>query len=159
MRLATNRRPIRAAAVLVAAVLAGIAASRSFGQGVRGVTRQMVTLPPTFLLPPAPVSTQAVVIVRVKPRLDPVKAAEARRALQARVLEFQRQRAAAGAPTAQYDLGMRYLKGDGVEQNTELARHWLELSAKGGNKQAARVLEDLRPPKEDRRADPPVGPR
>lgn len=146
MRLAIYRKrtPIRTAALVAAAALVGISAVNGRAQGVRGVTRQTVTLPPTFLLPPAPVATQRVVIVRIEPPLDPDKAAEVRSAREARVLEFQRRRAAAGAPTAQYDLGMRYLKGDGVEQNAALARHWLELSAKGGNKQAARTLESLR---------------
>jgi TPR repeat protein len=59
------------------------------------------------------------------------------------VLAFQQQRAQESSTSAQYELGMRYLKGDGVEKDTRQARHWLELAAKGGNTEARYKLDHL----------------
>ncbi len=58
-----------------------------------------------------------------------------------RIVDFQRQKAISGNPTSQYDLGMRYLKGDGVEQDREQALRWLKMSNQGGNSRAAKQLE------------------
>lgn len=60
--------------------------------------------------------------------------------LEDRIVSFQRQNAISGNRTAQYDLGMRYLKGDGVTKDKAQAKHWLELSAKNGNGRAAKQL-------------------
>lgn len=60
-----------------------------------------------------------------------------------KTIEFQKKQAEAGAPTAQYDLGTRYLKGDGVEKDLELAKKWLNASATNGNAQAAKKLLEL----------------
>ena len=60
-----------------------------------------------------------------------------------KTVEYQKQRAEEGSATSQYDLGMRYLKGDGVEKDLELARKWLTKSAEGGNSQAKEKLSDL----------------
>jgi hypothetical protein len=85
--------------------------------------------------------------------VDPAKAKAAKAEQDQKVIEFQKQRAASGSASAQYDLGVRYLDGDGVEKNPELARKWLEASAKNGNRQAAKKLESLKaapiPPKAD----------
>jgi TPR repeat protein len=61
-----------------------------------------------------------------------------------KAVEFQKKRAAEGVASAQYDLGVRYLKGDGVEKNLDEARKWLDASAKQGNSMAAKKLEDLK---------------
>jgi TPR repeat protein len=61
-----------------------------------------------------------------------------------RTVEFQKARAEAGSETAQYDLGVRYMKGDGVKRDFVLARTWLEASAKQGNSGAAKKLEELK---------------
>ena len=60
-----------------------------------------------------------------------------------KTVEFQKKRADAGAPTAQYDLGIRYLTGDGVEKDGELARKWLKAAATNGNSQAVKKLAEL----------------
>lgn len=60
-----------------------------------------------------------------------------------KVLEFQKRRAASGSPVAQYDLGLRYLSGDGVEQDREQARRLLLKSAEGGNADARLRVSQL----------------
>lgn len=60
-----------------------------------------------------------------------------------RVVEFQTKRAEGGSAQAQYDIGLRYLTGDGVERDETKAREWLQKSADGGNNQAKRKLETL----------------
>jgi len=46
-------------------------------------------------------------------------------------------------PGAMYRIGMLYLEGKGVPQNTETAIKWLELGAKGGAGWASEALTDL----------------
>lgn len=60
-----------------------------------------------------------------------------------RVLKFQRDQAEKGSASAQYDLGMRYLKGDGVQKNEVLARAWLEKAALQDDAQAKAALKQL----------------
>ncbi len=60
-----------------------------------------------------------------------------------RIINFQRQNAISGNPSSQYDLGMRYVKGDGVEQDDKQALEWLKLSAKSGNGRAKKELAAL----------------
>ena len=60
-----------------------------------------------------------------------------------KTIDYQKKRAEEGSATSQYDLGMRYLKGDGLEKNLELARKWLTKSADGGNSQAKEKLSNL----------------
>ena len=79
--------------------------------------------------PPAP----------VKPKTDAEKAE-----LLKKTIESERRRAEAGSDAAQYDVGMRYYRGDGVEKNLEQARKWLEMSAKQGNETAAKRLEEVK---------------
>jgi TPR repeat protein len=43
----------------------------------------------------------------------------------------------------QWDLGKRYLTGDGVEPDLETARKWISLAAKQGHKEAQRKLSQL----------------
>ena len=61
----------------------------------------------------------------------------------AKVVEFQKQRAAAGSASAQFDLGCRYFEGIGVPKDLELARQWLTKSAEQGNAQAKAKLTEL----------------
>ncbi len=49
----------------------------------------------------------------------------------------QVQRAQAGDPTDQYNLGLRYLTGQGVEKNPDLARRWIQAAATNSNPEAA----------------------
>jgi len=60
-----------------------------------------------------------------------------------RIIEFQKQNAISGNRSAQYDLGMRYLKGDGVEQDDALALQWLKNAAQAGHSRAEKELPAL----------------
>lgn len=60
-----------------------------------------------------------------------------------KVLNNQKRLAEQGYPSAQYDLGLRYLTGNGVEKNLDLARQWLQKSAQNGNADASRKLSQL----------------
>ena len=91
---------------------------------------------------PAPASTAqpqpAVPAVAVREK-SPEEKAEALR----KTIEFQKARAAEGSSSAQYDLGMRYLNGDGLEKNLELAKKWLQRAADQDNTQAKQQLQLL----------------
>ncbi|MBM3876247.1 MAG: hypothetical protein FJ386_05950 [Verrucomicrobia bacterium] len=60
-----------------------------------------------------------------------------------KVVASQMDRAAKGSDTAQYDLGVRYLTGDGVEKDANIAEYWLKQSAAQGNSQARAKLSRL----------------
>lgn len=60
-----------------------------------------------------------------------------------RVINFQRQNAVSGNPSSQYDLGMRYVKGAGVEKDDKQAMEWLKLAAQNGNSRAQKELTAL----------------
>ncbi len=112
-----------------------------FGQ-ISSVTRRTVQkpAPQNFFFPPVAPATGTVVIAvreRSPEELD---------AIQRKTVEFQKQRAEAGSDTAQYDLAVRYLKGEGVQRDLERARRWLEKSAKAGNSLAAKKLKELPAP-------------
>jgi hypothetical protein len=66
-----------------------------------------------------------------------------------RVIEFQKQRAREGSASAAYELGLRYLKGDGVEKDAALARQWLKQAADAGHAEARKKLAAIAvPPKQ-----------
>jgi TPR repeat protein len=50
--------------------------------------------------------------------------------LVARTVAFQKQRAESGSAQAQYDLGLRFLSGDGVEKDESAGKAWLQKAAK-----------------------------
>ena len=60
-----------------------------------------------------------------------------------KAVDFQKKRAEEGSGQAQYDLGVRYLKGDGVQRNDPLGREWLQKSANNGYIHAQRKLDEL----------------
>jgi len=60
-----------------------------------------------------------------------------------KVVASQMDRAEKGSDTAQYDLGLRYLTGDGVEKDGNLAEYWLRKSAEQGNSQAKAKLNSI----------------
>ena len=95
--------------------------------------------------PARPVTAPAAVRI-VQPTVDPAKAKAAKEEALRRTVEFQKKRAEEGSESAQYELGMRYLKGDGLEKNETAARRWLALSSKNGYGPATRKLEDLDKP-------------
>ena len=103
------------------------------------------------LAKPQPASTNAVAPlvsptpppVPSVPVADPEKAREEKEAVARKTAEFVRQRAEGGSASAQYDLGKRYMIGDGVEKNFTKARQWLQASAKQGNEMAVAKLAEL----------------
>lgn len=71
------------------------------------------------------------------------KSAEEKQEIVERTVEYQRKRAEKGNDVAQYDYGMRFLRGEGVEKDLATARKWLERSAAQGNSLAKKQIEDL----------------
>src|SRR6185436_14435359 len=69
---------------------------------------------PSMIVDPKAMKQQVIVIVPEK-QLTPQEIAKREQ----KKLEFQTTQAEAGRDFAQYDMGMRYLKGDGVAQNSE----------------------------------------
>jgi TPR repeat protein len=106
----------------------------------RGLTRRIAPLLPARTAPPSAPQ------VRTAPpaQVDPAKAAAAKDDVDKKRLEYQRKRAEAGSEFAQYDLGIRYLTGDGVEKNTNTAKMWLEKAAKNDNSAAKKKLQELK---------------
>jgi len=115
---------------------------------ISSVTRRTLQTPPTLTFF---VSTNAVAVApppviviapqRPKEKTDAEKAEE-----QQRIIAFVKLRAEAGKAAFQYDLGLRYLKGDGVEPDLELARKWIGAAVKQGHEQARKKLEELEKP-------------
>jgi len=60
------------------------------------------------------------------------------------MIEFQKKRAAEGSPSAQYELGLRYLAGDGVEQDEAAGMKLLEQSAAQDYTLAKKKVEELK---------------
>ncbi len=121
-------------------------------QSARQLTRRIVPPPPNQTParptpPPAPARPPAVVPPQppaaAPAPVDPEKEKAKKEEVLKKTIEFQKKRAAEGSPSAQYDLGMRYLTGDGLERNEELARKWLEESAKNDYLRAKAKLEEL----------------
>lgn len=76
-------------------------------------------------------------------RVDPEKAKREKEELVKRTISFQMKRAEQGSPSAQYELGLRYLTGDGLEKDEALALKWLQKSAKSGYSPAKIKLDAL----------------
>jgi len=114
---------------------------------ISSVTRRTLQTPPaiTVFVSTNTVAVAPPVIVaapqRTKEKTEAEKADE-----QQRIVAFLKLRAEAGKAAFQYDLGLRYLKGDGVEPDLELARKWIGAAAKQGHEQARKKLEELEKP-------------
>lgn len=65
---------------------------------------------------------------------------EQKRATQSKVIAYQLSQASNGYPSFQYEIGKRFLNGDGVEANRDLALHWLRAACTNGNEQASNLL-------------------
>jgi hypothetical protein len=63
-----------------------------------------------------------------------------------RLLKFQQQKAAEGNGYGQYELGLRYLNGRGVETNHALAIHWFRAACTNGYSGASNQLFKLSVP-------------
>jgi len=136
------------ACIIVVGWAAQVALTPSALAQYRGARDYMKRLSPPAPAPARPGAPPAVVapapaIVPAQP-VDPEKAKAEKEAAVKRVVEFQKKRAEAGSATAQYDLAMRYLKGDGVEKDLALAKKWLQAAAKNGHTLAPKKLEELK---------------
>lgn len=63
--------------------------------------------------------------------------------LDQRVLAMQLRQAQDGIPEAQYEVGKRFLKGDGVEKSEAKAAGWLEKAANQNNREAVALLKSI----------------
>ena len=92
------------------------------------------------------------------PPVDPEKDRAEKEATLKRTIEFQKMRAEHGSATAQYDLGVRYMNGDGVDKDLPQARKWLEAAAKNGHTWAPKKLEELTQLEKDAGLEAPLKP-
>jgi TPR repeat protein len=76
--------------------------------------------------------------------VDPAKVAAQKSKSERDLLEWQKKRAEAGSDNAQYELGVRYLTGNGVDKDEKVGMEWLTKAAKSGNFQAKKKLEELK---------------
>jgi TPR repeat protein len=90
----------------------------------------------TFSDPPKAVTT------------SPEESKKRKEAAEANALKWHQQLADKGDPYGQYRMGVRYLKGDGVTNNVELARDYLSKSAAQGYADASAELLKMAKPKD-----------
>ena len=106
----------------------------------RAANRTSASKPAPTPPAPAPANTNTAVPAPPPPT-DPEKA---RLETVKKTIEFQKKRAAEGSPSAQYELGLRYLNGDGVEKDEAGGMKLLEESAKQDYTLAKRKLDELK---------------
>jgi TPR repeat protein len=136
----------------LASLVLALTAPAGHAQSARQLTRKVVpqpanqppakqpTTPPAATRPPAVAPAQPTVTpAPVDPEKEKAKQAEALK----KTIEFQKKRAEEGSPSAQYELAMRYLRGDGLEKDVETGRKWLEKSAGKDYSPAKKKLEEL----------------
>ncbi len=83
------------------------------------------------------------VLIRPAAKPDPEKVEAEKQRLSKNLLEFQQMRADQGSSRAQYDMGVRYLNGDGVEQDKTKAVDLFKKASAGGESMANRKLTQL----------------
>lgn len=138
--------------VCLAAVACALVTSDTLAQSARQLTRKIVppatnqppsrqTPPPSVARPAAPVPPQPTAAAPAP--VDPAKEKAKQEEVLKKTIEFQKKRAAEGSPSAQYELGLRYLHGDGLEKNEAEGHKWIEQSAKNDYTQAKKKLEEL----------------
>jgi TPR repeat protein len=135
-----------ARALLFVALTLSLSSGQTLAQSARQLTRKIVPQPAQPAQPaPATVRPQPGPAPAPAPAapIDPAKAAAEKAEQDKRVVEFQKKRAEQGSASAQYDLGLRYLEGNGVAADEATARKWLTEAGNNGNKAAARKLKEL----------------
>jgi TPR repeat protein len=140
--------------IFLAVIAPLLASSIACAQSARQLTRRIV--PPANNPPPskgAPASKPAPAPPVVAPANTntvvpapppPADAEKAKMETLKKNIEFQKKRAAEGSPSAQYELGLRYLNGDGVEKDEAGGMKLLEASAKQDYTLAKRKLDELK---------------
>ncbi|MGV3774330.1 MAG: tetratricopeptide repeat protein [Verrucomicrobiales bacterium] len=113
---------------------------------------------PPALMPPAPAASaptsgELVVIAPPKPKFryayrptvppSPEKIEAERQKTIANTIAWEKLRAEAGSERAQYALGLRYVKGDGVPQNVPLGSSYLRKAADNGYAPAEREWQRI----------------
>jgi TPR repeat protein len=122
------------------------AVSAQVGTSPRTLTRRIAPPPPPSARPaqvatPAPGAAAQPAAPLSKAAQDSQNAKAA--AEDKKKLDWQKERAAAGSASVQYDLAIRYLDGKGVEKDAAEAKKWLKESAKSGNEKAKAKLAEL----------------
>ncbi|MSU37316.1 MAG: hypothetical protein EXS36_19910 [Pedosphaera sp.] len=92
--------------------------------------------------PPA-ASAQAAPPLAVAKPVDKAKVAAEKEEAKQRLVAYQKDRAEQGSARSQYDVGLRYLTGDGVGQDVKVGREWLKKSAAQNNDDAVAKLKEL----------------
>jgi TPR repeat protein len=101
--------------------------------------KSVAPVTPGMLVDPKAARPTTIVII---PQEKPItKAEKAKR--DRKTFEFHYTQAEAGRDFAQYEMGLRYLKGDGVAQDLAEARRWFTLAAEQNYTLAIRKLAEL----------------
>src|SRR5262249_23555133 len=90
--------------------------------------------------PAAPATATNLAVPTPPPPADPEKA---KQETLKRTIEFLKKRVTEGSPSGEYELGLHYLKGEGVEKDEAKGRELLEQSAKNDYTLAKNKLEEL----------------
>ena len=61
-----------------------------------------------------------------------------------RVVDYQLRQASNGSSSFQIEIGKRYLRGDGLEVNTNMAIYWLQSACTNGESEASNLLARIR---------------
>lgn len=71
---------------------------------------------------------------------------------------LDRQKAQTGVASSQYDLGMRFLTGSGVDKDTNAALAWFQKAAANGSSEAKELLEAFKKESSNEKPNPEVRP-
>ena len=115
--------------MLLGLVLLASEAQAQF-RGARDYTKRIAPqLPPPPARPVTPAQPAGTPAAPAKPT-DPAIAKAEKDEATKKLIAYQKERAEAGSESCQLAMGVRYMTGDGVEQDLALSRKWLEASAK-----------------------------
>lgn len=128
-------------------LLAALSLANAHAQSARQLTKRIapLTTPPAPRAVPGTGGAAAAAGVAPSAPANPAVVAAQKSQTDKNLIDYQKKRAEAGSDNAQYELGLRYLTGNGVELDEKLGREWLAKSAKNGNLQAAKKLKELKP--------------
>jgi hypothetical protein len=121
-----------------------------YGVDYRNYAKAVLKLKESISNSGRPVSPEEMVAVFYPPPLTLEQKAAQAKAKQARgvafrqsMVKFYQPKAEAGEGLAQMRLGEIYLRGEGVETNTDLARKWLSAAMTNGCPQATNLLSEI----------------
>lgn len=102
--------------------------------------------------PPTPAPVPAATNTAIPKPPPPADVEKAKQETLKKTIEFQKKRAAEGSPSAEYELGVRYLEGDGVEADEAAGMKLLEASAAQDYTLAKKKLEQLKEEKKKKKS-------